>query len=525
MTQKSNGANNEPLFEGQGDHIDAVIDDARMLEQKLPEWLEAAHLAQQGLGKANDAAGKPYWAIIRGLVVGQPNYLTMVCCGACDAKSSDFYTLYPVFEGAPWHVVIDKVTEWKNGVEARIDATWQGHSLCFFPTDYYYNKKAYQPGSELVIDFSFLAMVAKKGMSGFDLVGEDAANFRKRIGAEPEFDADGNIAPVHISTEGMTAFFQTHEATPDEAEFQSPIFNVTDSQLLDVPFFKGQMHVYHDSAADADLDIPIYIKKSMYPDLIDGQALQGYGWLTGRINQSLVNITNDFGRVGSAFQKAVESIDWKTCQDVDQLLAPLDRISLPNSDDHLIAESCGEFLGGYTLLYVSKDRRQPNQDEIGQYDIDVEDKPLDRVEYPPLNQSVYVDAQADKVTAMGVWQAFLLDWAWHIMPLSWHGLYDECSPIFDVETVRNIQKVDCSTWANGWILPDVKMADDGKSAIVELCYWNEWQGLVHQRFEAKIKGRKITFEALHNLMENLNDDWFDFDKLDVLVPYDCGIDY
>lgn len=116
-------------------------------------------------------------------------------------------------------------------------------------------------------------------------------------------------------------------------------------------------------------------------------------------------------------------------------------------------------------------------------------------------------------TAMGAWQLYLLITSPTIMPVFWHGGYNVRKFIFsvdDLKTIEPIQNLDLTTLNHdGLLLPVVTMSNDGKTADVYCCYWNDWQGLVREHVQ-------VTFNTDGSASMGKPDQY-------VFYKYDCGI--
>lgn len=116
-------------------------------------------------------------------------------------------------------------------------------------------------------------------------------------------------------------------------------------------------------------------------------------------------------------------------------------------------------------------------------------------------------------TAMGAWQLYLLITSPTIMPVFWHGGYNVRKFIFSVDnlkTIEPIQNLDLTTLNHdGLLLPVVTMSNNGKTADVYCCYWNDWQGLVREHVQ-------VTFNPDGSASMGKPDQY-------VFYKYDCGI--
>ena len=114
-------------------------------------------------------------------------------------------------------------------------------------------------------------------------------------------------------------------------------------------------------------------------------------------------------------------------------------------------------------------------------------------------------------TVMGVWQAFLLDVSWTLLPLIWHANYFRRSYLFDKESVDKILKEHKlympKLYADVYI-PSVKIWGD--DAEVKVLYWSEFQGLILQKKVIERSGKSVRITD---------------DKLSILKNYHCGVIY
>ena len=111
--------------------------------------------------------------------------------------------------------------EWGNGLEGWITAELtDGRRLTFFDADYAINKGTYEIGKSYDFVIGALAYRAEEPESkGFKFEGQQAIDFKAKLGEEPEYDENGNVKPVEFSTATLCAFLQVGHA-PDEEELR-----------------------------------------------------------------------------------------------------------------------------------------------------------------------------------------------------------------------------------------------------------------------------------------------------------------
>lgn len=116
-------------------------------------------------------------------------------------------------------------------------------------------------------------------------------------------------------------------------------------------------------------------------------------------------------------------------------------------------------------------------------------------------------------TEMGAWQAYLYSIAITLLPVYWHGGYIMRKYVFMLDDLANIF-IDANSEAllhlrdfQGRVSPEVMI--QGDKATIQVCFWNEWRGLVRDTVEIRFEGnRVVSFECV---------------KTEVLIEYNCGI--
>jgi hypothetical protein len=202
-----------------------------------------------------------------------------VCCVAND--SIQLMSMYPcVKEGVVLPLKIIEIKEWENGLEAWIIGELQDdRTITFFDANYAVNKDKYVIGKAYDFMVGGLAYFAKEPETkGFSFEGQEAIDFKAKIGEEPEYDDEGNVMPVKFSTEQLCAFLQTGPA-PDDVDFITTVEDVKEVNALENSFWKFET-VYR--GMDGEEKIPTYVLKSEENMALDkATQLQGVLWLTG----------------------------------------------------------------------------------------------------------------------------------------------------------------------------------------------------------------------------------------------------
>lgn len=217
-----------------------------------------------------------------------------------DKNVNEFVTCYPYLEGKPIEVEVIDILEWSNELEATIKCKYcSGNDddnefvFHFFATDYYFNKNLYQIGKKICIALAASSGNAKEASRGFTFEGQKAIDFLAKTGRKPTYDENGEVEPIHFSTENLVAFLPHDDKCPDMAEFQSPTHN-----LVYDSFYQNSINeCYIKINADTDLEVPLYFNDDFEPK--NGEPITGCLWLTGRITDPITSNRTDFGRVSS----------------------------------------------------------------------------------------------------------------------------------------------------------------------------------------------------------------------------------
>lgn len=118
-------------------------------------------------------------------------------------------------------------------------------------------------------------------------------------------------------------------------------------------------------------------------------------------------------------------------------------------------------------------------------------------------------------TEMGVWQLYLLENYHTVLPTVWHGGYNRRKYILkesDIDNIIPLKFHDLSELqAQDKLMPCVTIGADeaeGHLLVVHCCYWNDWEGLVRQQVEYKLKNGRVVSEN---------------SSKEVLYQYHCGM--
>lgn len=200
---------------------------------------------------------------------------------AAQEGSNQFVSFYPVVRnGVKVSVKINDIKEWQNGLEAWIEGSFpDGRDITFFDADYALNKEKYEIGKTYNFIIGALSYYAEEPETkGIKLEGQDAINFKAKFDEDVEYDEQGNIKPVEISTANLCAFFQTRKAI-DDAEYISKVDKVEKISNFKRAFWKFDV-VYR--AESNETLIPTFaLKTDENKNLNKATQIQGVAWLTG----------------------------------------------------------------------------------------------------------------------------------------------------------------------------------------------------------------------------------------------------
>lgn len=117
---------------------------------------------------------------------------------------------------------------------------------------------------------------------------------------------------------------------------------------------------------------------------------------------------------------------------------------------------------------------------------------------------------------MGAWQAYLYSIAVTMLPVFWHGGYYVRKYVFTHSELKDIGIIFMNCIEDpvlygikDKISPEVFL--QGDKAVIKVCYWNDWVGLVRDTVEIVFMGNQImSFEPINT---------------EVIYEFNCGICY
>ena len=555
--------NKNELYQSHGDHIDGIMDADKFAKEHLQQVINQSIVWQKSHTRYSSDMMDDELTDVVSLHYGTSDIaiLTTIVCNH-KGSANEIASIYPVMKGRTYRVKIERVIEWDDCIEATIFCSIGDFNFAFFAIDYYLNKHYYAEGQELDIDFSALGIKVRPGQQGFDIMGQQAIQFKANIGEDPEYDENGDVKPIHVGMTQLVAYLNTDEKAPDEAEFQSPITNIADVSILGVDLHKGDITIYRQELDEGDLmvSVPLYFRKDFLETVEDGNPISGWLWMTGAIHNKHEKLDdhigeqNSLGKMCRDFENFMSGCDFKYFKNLTPVANQLNLLEIKEGYE-LDAFQCGDRHGSRFHIYCCKknstDRYKPTQKGLVPELVVVKKilgifkkKEVRKVEkdvHIVYNDSQYIygllswDEAQDvpsplpyfKVpfTREGIMQAWLLNCIPDFMPLFWHAGYGAKDYIFSKEALSKIfqhsdnkispfsdkrmsvreqvLKIDVDS-----LLPDVILKGD--SATLKIAYWNDWNGLVLLTVDVIKDGSSVRFSE---------------PKREILVKYNCGIRY
>ncbi len=266
-----------------GNHIGGVIEPEVFLRDHIQTVLSEASAGQTAKIDIRNNSGESAETTVVSLLYGSEQ-ISLVSLLVQGEKSFEYRSTYPQMRGAPCSVVIDEVLEWSNRIEATILCHYKHWDFAFFATDYVFKKEFYKVGRTLTIDLAGLALYAEESPKGFEFTGQDAVNWLAKIGKQPTYTKNGDIEPVRFSLTEMVAFLMRDKTFPDEYEFQSPVRNIHEVNLLNVPFYVCDIDIFREDE-NGDVSIPLYLRQEFLHNLKAKMPVRGVLWLSGRVSE------------------------------------------------------------------------------------------------------------------------------------------------------------------------------------------------------------------------------------------------
>lgn len=212
-----------------------------------------------------------------------PEELSAMALIAADNVTNEniFITAYPYIRSGTVHqLIIRKIIEWDNKIEAYIIAETQaGQKISFYDTLYFYNKTSYNLNQSYDFHLSALAYSAESLPEKIiKYKGKDAVHMYKQFNKKPEYEKDGKIKPFMIHIDDMVVFIPLDENYPEDYGFQSTAEFLAYFDIWGERFCKFRIQIFR----DPDVYINLFTKNSFFSTRkYDGGSIRGNLWMQG----------------------------------------------------------------------------------------------------------------------------------------------------------------------------------------------------------------------------------------------------
>ena len=281
-TQNIIPADSVQMYQTHGDHIEAVMDTETFIKDYLQRMLSESKLVKKVRTEVDLEAKEPYMTDVFSLLYGDDDLGFMALIATDKARNSNqFVSAYPVYFGMKMRVRVETVWVWNNLMEATVQCSVRNFQFSFFATDYCLHKDEYIPGREIDVRLAAWGLRVEEADHGFSFEGQQAIDWLAKTGEKAQYDAAGNVVPIHFSTEDMVAFLPINEKCPEEPQFQSPAGTFRERTLLGVDFWETDVFIHRDHFT---VKLPLLFRKDMVPDAKAGMPLRGFMWIVGKIS-------------------------------------------------------------------------------------------------------------------------------------------------------------------------------------------------------------------------------------------------
>lgn len=216
-------------------------------------------------------------------------------------KHNTLISAYPECDGATVEVVLREIHEWSNGVEATLEGTMLGEGederrVAFFDTRYAMQKGKYVIGNRYRFKLAALCYedggILPPAERKIVVSGEQAERIYRALGQEPERGSDGVVKPWIADQSMGTAYWSSSDAYPDDAFFQSPVFErVGLTKAFDRRYFVFSIAIARSTLQEAlEVRIPLYARSEIFATRPHkGDPIRGHMWLHGYLIDEVMN--------------------------------------------------------------------------------------------------------------------------------------------------------------------------------------------------------------------------------------------
>lgn len=283
-------ADREPERRSMGSHWQPFVEDAADIFTRLPELLP-----RMDVFRAYGDFFKPPRAVPdtwpEGFALCWPDvHGGVVAIVRREAKGNELVSLFPYHErGIQTRLELSCVHVWDGGLEAQIEADWNGASVTFFDAAFVANRSWYEAGK--VFDFILLGIAYSAGPPEIESVPfnphPDEADWLAALGAP---GAEALPMPKELKLAGMTMLVPVPQWDRDDCQFRGSIKEVTDvPDLLGQPAWRLVVTVMRlGSGFDEDADLAVLVTRRAWRGEqapVAGMEVDGTLWLQGRLWQ------------------------------------------------------------------------------------------------------------------------------------------------------------------------------------------------------------------------------------------------
>lgn len=289
--------------QGHGDHNDCLFGRSDGEKSEAIEWIRKVVSKSEICGRTEDA-------IACALGDGRPERLPFVLLASDlgkvrlqmligvleEGKRNTLISAYPECDGEKVEVVLREIHEWSNGVEATLKGTMLGdgedeRNVAFFDTRYALHKGKYVIGNRYRFKLAALCYddgeILPEAERKIVVTGEQAERIYRALGQEPERESDGTVKPWTADQSSGTAYWSSSAAYPDDAFFQSPVFErVGLAKAFDRRYLVFTIAIARSTARDdVEVRIPLYARSEIFGTRPHkGDPIRGHMWLHGYLD-------------------------------------------------------------------------------------------------------------------------------------------------------------------------------------------------------------------------------------------------
>lgn len=290
------------INQGHGDHNQALFggagEDSRSVGMWLPKLVQTGNVIARTDEPVKCSLGEDGPSSVQIVYLSggaRPLRLQILVGVIVEGKSNLFISAYPEAEGVPVEVRLTAIHEWANGVEATLEGTMMGpeeRDVAFFDTRYALNKGRYEIGKSYRFNLAALCYDDGEVMPEEDrrivLTGEQAERIYRALGEEPKRESDGSVKPWTADQSQGTAYWSTSGAYPDDAFFQSPVFDrVRIANAFDARYYVFTIGIGRSVETEGlEVRIPLYARQEIFSQRPHkGDPIRGHMWLHGYLEE------------------------------------------------------------------------------------------------------------------------------------------------------------------------------------------------------------------------------------------------